>query len=136
MSQSPAHQILAMATPPDWNQPGEYEAKSANLDDVDQPVEWRSHKSARDLDEQACASKVLNFAHALKEYAQSHHYPSDFWAAYDMPATPRHPGSHKLIIHHTIRDRLPTLYLIPAARRPKNRRLSTPPSYDQIKERA
>ena len=126
---SPRYHIPAMPVPDDWNPAGRFETKSASLPDQDQPIEWRCHSSARGLDENVAASKILNFRNHLHKYERKHGPRPDYWAAYDLPDRP----AEKLIVHQTLADRTPTLYLIPAtAPEP----LTVPEQHNPITQRA
>ena len=135
-SRKPLYHIKAMSVPPDWNRPGEYETKSYHLPEKPEPTEWRCHRSAAHLEEPASASKIANFTALLHQYELKHRHPPDFWAAYNLPQDGATQPPGKLVIHQTISDRIPTLYIIPVKPSRPTRTFTTPDSYEGIKARA
>lgn len=129
----PPYRIEALTPPADWNPPGLYETKSTLLDAVNRPIEWRAHSSAANLDDSFAASKILNFHTHMEQHIARHGHPNDYWAAYNLTAS--QPGRHKLIIHQSAADRLPTLYVLPADAA-ENAPIALPGTQEPITQRA
>ena len=125
----PRYQIPQMATPDDWNPPGTYETASVMLPDHDGPLEWRTHLSANAIPNDTVATKILNFIAQRHEYEDINGPRPDFWALYDLTT----PPDKKLIIHQSLADRIPTVYMVPAT---GPNALQLPAKYDPIMKRA
>ena len=125
----PRYQIPQMATPHDWNPPGTYLTASVALLDHEEPLEWRSHESARAMPDDNVATKVLNFISQRQDYEDVHGPRPDFWALYEIDA----PPDKKLIIHQSLADRIPTVYMVPAT---GPNAFQLPTKYEPIMKRA
>lgn len=106
------YHVSALSPPADWNQPGEYETKSLLLADQTEPTSWRAHRSTAALAEALCADKVATFQKHLAAITAARPQPNDQWSVFRIPLPPGLPDS-RLVVHQSIADPIPTLYLVP-----------------------